>query len=60
MLYFYSVAGLHINNKLHWYICLQVSVALLFCTGMPLCAAVVVLVFGVASLMDRWAVTQLM
>mmetsp|Transcript_24198 Transcript_24198/g.66238 ORF Transcript_24198/g.66238 Transcript_24198/m.66238 type:complete len:1512 (-) Transcript_24198:750-5285(-) len=39
---------------------LNVSVALLFCSGMPLCAAVVILVFGVASVMDRWAITHLM
>ena len=40
--------------------CTQVSVALLFCSGMPLCAGVVVLVFIIGSLFDRWAVTQLM
>ncbi|KAF5835852.1 hypothetical protein DUNSADRAFT_6785 [Dunaliella salina] len=38
----------------------QVSVALLFCSGMPLCAGVVVLVFCVASLFDRYAVTSVM
>lgn len=39
---------------------LNVSVALLFCSGMPLCAGVVVVVFCVASLMDRFAVTSVM
>ncbi|KAF5841831.1 hypothetical protein DUNSADRAFT_10894 [Dunaliella salina] len=39
---------------------LNISVALLFCSGMPLCAATVVLVFGVATIMDRWAITNLM
>ncbi|KAF5840292.1 hypothetical protein DUNSADRAFT_17261 [Dunaliella salina] len=39
---------------------LNVSVALMFCSGMPLCAAVVCIVFSVALLMDRYAMTKLM
>mmetsp|Transcript_8781 Transcript_8781/g.23606 ORF Transcript_8781/g.23606 Transcript_8781/m.23606 type:complete len:1501 (+) Transcript_8781:117-4619(+) len=39
---------------------LNVSVALMFCSGMPLCAAVVCVVFSVALLMDRYAITNLM
>ena len=40
--------------------CTQVSVALLFCSGMPLCAGVVVLVFAITNLVDRWALISLM
>jgi len=39
---------------------LNVSVAMLFYSGMPLCAAVVILVFAITNLVDRWAVVSLM